>query len=95
MSDDGPGIPTPIQRRVFEPMFTTRGEGEGTGLGLAICRDIVESAFHGTIELDSRPGAGTTFVVRMPLEGAERRMTRPFQPIFRPLPAEPSAAGAS
>jgi two-component system NtrC family sensor kinase len=64
-NDTGCGIPEDLRDRIFEPLFTTKGEGKGTGLGLSISRDIVES-HGGTIELESIPGRGTTFTIRLP-----------------------------
>jgi len=61
--DTGPGIPPDQLARIFEPFFTTRPDGRG--LGLAVCYGIVRD--HGRrIEVDSRPGAGTAVVVRLP-----------------------------
>ena len=66
VQDNGQGIPEDILPRVFEPFFTTKPAGKGTGLGLAICRDII-SRMNGTITVDSTPGKGCTFHVRLPL----------------------------
>ena len=66
VSDNGPGIPAEVQAHLFEPFFTTKPEGKGTGLGLAICHGIVQS-HGGTIEVESEPGAETTFDVKLPL----------------------------
>ncbi len=66
IEDRGPGIPEEDHSRVFDPFFTTKTVGEGTGLGLAICYRIVER-MSGEITFRSRPGKGTTFVVRLPL----------------------------
>ncbi len=63
ITDSGPGIPAEALPRVTEPFFTTRTEG--TGLGLAIVKRYVEQN-GGRLELDSRPGAGTTVRVRIP-----------------------------
>jgi len=65
VADDGPGIPSDVQKRMFEPFFTTKKEGEGTGLGLYICRSIV-SDHGGTIWVESTPGEGTIFRIRLP-----------------------------
>ncbi len=64
ISDTGPGLPAETQKRVFEPFFTTKAEG--TGLGLAIVRQAAE-AHGGTIEVESSPGQGATFRLRLPV----------------------------
>lgn len=61
--DTGPGIPLEAQARIFEPFFTTRGQG--TGLGLAIALGVAR-AHGGTIEVSSRPGEGSEFVLLLP-----------------------------
>ncbi len=63
VSDTGKGIPEEDLNHIFDPFFTTKGKG--TGLGLAICQRIVE-AHDGEIEVASKMGEGTTFVVRLP-----------------------------
>jgi PAS domain S-box-containing protein len=65
ISDTGVGIPAANLRRIFDPGFTTKGVGVGTGLGLSICYRIVED-HHGDIGVESTPGVGTTFTVRIP-----------------------------
>jgi two-component system sensor histidine kinase KdpD len=67
VADRGPGIPEAERPRVFEPYRRLRpGRGEGTGLGLAITRGYVE-AHHGTIAVETTPGGGATFVIRLPI----------------------------
>jgi signal transduction histidine kinase len=63
IEDDGPGMPPAVQEKVFEVFFSSRGGG--TGLGLPISRQIVER-HGGTIELESKPGRGTLFRIRIP-----------------------------
>ena len=63
VTDTGSGIPEDIQKRIFEPFFSTRGT---TGLGLFISRSIVRE-HDGTTTVESTPGLGTTFRVRIPL----------------------------
>lgn len=63
IEDNGPGMTPEVQEKVFEVFFSSRGGG--TGLGLPIARQIVER-HGGTLELDSRPGRGTTFRIRIP-----------------------------
>lgn len=70
--DNGTGIEPDRLSRVFDPFFTTKGLSEGTGLGLSICRNIVEDA-GGTIEAQSKVGAGTTFIVRLPASHRPKR----------------------
>ncbi len=65
VADNGTGIEPERINRVFEPFFTTKAISEGTGLGLSICRNIVRDA-GGTIEVESEPGRGTRFVVKLP-----------------------------
>jgi signal transduction histidine kinase len=68
--DNGPGIPQEIQSEIFKPFFTTKPVGEGTGLGLHIVRQVIERV-NGEILVDSAPGKGTRFVVRLPVENIE------------------------
>ena len=71
--DDGVGIPEEDRRRIFEPGFTTKGGGSGDssrmgmGLGLLICHQVVDR-HGGEIEVESEPGEGTAFTVRIPTE---------------------------
>jgi signal transduction histidine kinase len=68
VSDTGHGIAPDDLRRIFEPFYTTKGRGKGTGLGLAICRQLC-AALGGTISVESQPGKGSTFFVRIPRQG--------------------------
>lgn len=61
--DNGPGIDSMLQERLFEPFFTTRSEG--TGLGLAIARSVIQS-MGGSIQINSSIERGTEFVIRLP-----------------------------
>ncbi len=65
IADTGRGIPQEVIDRIFDPFFTTKGSGEGTGLGLSIAYGII-TKHHGTIQVQSEPGRGTTFIVRLP-----------------------------
>jgi signal transduction histidine kinase len=69
-ADTGVGIPARHRRAIFEPFFSTKPTGEGTGLGLAVSRRIVEN-HGGDIRVQSRPGQGATFTVRLPLERSD------------------------
>ena len=68
ITDDGAGIPEDDLERIFDPGFTTRGVGVGTGLGLSICYRIVQD-HGGDISVQSEVGQGTTFTVRLSLDG--------------------------
>jgi PAS domain S-box-containing protein len=65
VQDNGVGIAPENLQRVFDPFFTTRVVGEGSGLGLSIAHSII-TGLHGTITVESRPGAGATFRVVLP-----------------------------
>lgn len=65
-SDDGKGIAEKNISRVFDPFFTTRREQGGSGLGLNIVYNLVTNSLQGTIAVESKPGAGTTFKIRFP-----------------------------
>ena len=66
-ADTGVGIPAENLERIMEPFFTTKEEGKGTGLGLAICRRVVQE-HHGTIQIDSEAGKGTTVRIVLPVK---------------------------
>jgi two-component system, NtrC family, sensor kinase len=65
ITDNGPGIPTHVLPRIWDPFFTTKDVGEGTGLGLSIVHELVER-HGGTIEVETKLGNGTTFTVTLP-----------------------------
>ena len=67
VQDDGVGIPADILPNLFEPFFTTKERGHGVGLGLAISKGIVER-HRGRIDVDSKPGQGTKFIVTLPVD---------------------------
>ncbi|KAB0666017.1 PAS domain S-box protein [Oryzomonas japonica] len=71
IADTGQGIPQETMQKIFEPFFTTKEVGKGTGLGLAISLDIVKK-HGGDIAVESQVGKGTTFTVRLPLDGEVR-----------------------
>ncbi len=66
IEDDGCGIESDLLDRIFDPFFTTKPVGEGTGLGLGIAYEIVRK-HDGEISVDSTPGQGAAFCVRLPV----------------------------
>jgi PAS domain S-box-containing protein len=74
VADTGGGIPAGIRNRIFDPFFTTKEVGRGTGQGLAIARSVVDR-HKGTLTFESEVGKGTTFYIRLPIEGCECRGT--------------------
>jgi signal transduction histidine kinase len=69
IEDNGCGIPKANLDKVFDPFFTTKPVGRGTGQGLAIARSIVVEKHGGTIDIQSLVGSGTTFILRLPVQG--------------------------
>ncbi len=71
VEDTGAGMSKDVLEKIFLPFFTTKEVDEGTGLGLAVVHGIV-TAHGGSIDVESQPGHGTRFEVRLPLSGPER-----------------------
>ncbi|MBI2424768.1 MAG: PAS domain-containing protein [Candidatus Hydrogenedentes bacterium] len=69
IEDNGPGLDEDIRRRIFEPLFTTKGAGFGAGLGLSVSYFIITENHGGALSVRSQPGTGTTFCIRIPVEG--------------------------
>lgn len=70
ISDTGNGIPPENLKRIFDPFFTTKPVGKGTGLGLSIVWGIV-AKHHGTIDVNSTMGVGSTFTVTLPINQSD------------------------
>ncbi len=68
IQDNGPGMDTDVQKKIFDPFFTTKGRGVGTGLGLSVSYFIVTENHKGSIRVESSPGRGANFIVRLPLD---------------------------
>lgn len=89
VGDNGRGIPSDVQDRIFEPFFTMGASEEGTGLGLTIARDAVKS-IGAEIALDSAVGRGTKFIVSIPLRTPSKEKERapsdpgPADVVWRP-----------
>jgi len=69
IADTGGGIPEDIRDKIFDPFFTTKESGRGTGQGLAIAHSVVVDKHGGTLTFASEVGKGTTFFIRLPLDG--------------------------
>lgn len=70
IADTGSGIAPEDMKRIFDPFFTTKPVGQGTGLGLSLAYGIVQK-HSGRIEVQSEPGKGTTFTIRLPIKPIE------------------------
>lgn len=68
VQDNGPGMADSVIKHIFEPFFTTKAVGQGTGLGLSVSYFIITEHHKGTIAVDSQPGHGTTFMIKLPIE---------------------------
>jgi two-component system CheB/CheR fusion protein len=75
IEDRGPGISPDVQQRLFMRFERGDGRGQGLGLGLYISRQIVQ-AHAGTLDIDSAPGEGATFTIRLPLAPTDGSATR-------------------
>jgi PAS domain S-box-containing protein len=90
INDDGPGIQEDVQPKIFDPFFTTKEVGKGTGLGLTVAYAIIQE-HGGRLRLVSRPGAGASFFVELPVSGMKLRAVAHVTPPVAPE----SAAGAA
>ncbi|SHJ84553.1 PAS domain S-box-containing protein [Malonomonas rubra DSM 5091] len=72
IQDSGPGMPEGVKKRIFDPFFTTKAVGSGTGLGLFVSYFIIHDNHGGDISVDSVPGEGTTFTIKLPLQPPQR-----------------------
>jgi CheY-like chemotaxis protein len=94
INDDGPGISEDLQPKIFDPFFTTKEIGKGTGLGLTVAYAIVQE-HGGRIRLESRPGAGASFYVELPVSGAKLKTAAASRQGSKTPPAAGPVAGAS
>ncbi|MCL6703518.1 HAMP domain-containing sensor histidine kinase [Pseudomonas sp. T1.Ur] len=69
VEDNGIGMSENVRKRTFEPFFTTKEIGQGTGLGLSVSYFIITNNHKGQMEVQSAPGQGTCFTLRLPLAG--------------------------
>lgn len=81
--DNGSGIPPEVFAHIWEPFFTTKGEGKGTGLGLSTVRGIVEN-HQGFITLQTTVGAGTTFEIYLPAAESDVAVSHETRAPFAP-----------
>jgi len=71
IADSGGGIPEHTRPYIFDPFFTTKEVGRGTGQGLAIARSVIVDKHHGRLDFETTLGCGTTFFIRIPIDGVE------------------------
>jgi len=67
IKDNGVGMSPDVQKKIFDHLFTTKPVGQGTGLGLSIARQIVVEKHGGTLEVNSAPGQGSEFIIKLPI----------------------------
>ncbi len=68
ITDTGPGMTAEVREHLFDPFFTTKEVGKGTGQGLTIAHNVIVDKHGGSLDVQSAPGEGATFVIRLPLE---------------------------
>ena len=88
VADNGVGIPPENLSKIFDPFFTTRPVGQGRGQGLSIVRSIVVGGHGGQIDVESQPGQGSTFIVRLPVEASSAPLSLSQKATSPPLHAE-------
>jgi two-component system, NtrC family, sensor kinase len=67
VKDNGTGMPDSIKEKIMQPFFTTKPTGEGTGLGLSLTYDMVVKGHAGTIQVNSKEGEGSEFIIQLPV----------------------------
>jgi signal transduction histidine kinase len=67
VNDNGSGIPEKIRDKIFQPFFTTKPPGQGTGLGLSLSYDIITKGHGGKMNVESKEGEGTSFIIQIPI----------------------------
>ncbi len=72
--DNGEGMTEEIQKKLFNPFFTTKPMGKGTGLGLSISYDIVVEKHRGKLQCFSAPGEGTQFIIEIPVQHLHQKI---------------------
>jgi PAS domain S-box-containing protein len=77
VADHGPGVPTALRSRLFEPFYSTKPAGDGTGLGLTVVQ-AVAAGHGGRVEVDDTPGGGATFRLVLPLPGVRAPELEPM-----------------
>jgi len=88
VTDTGVGMTPEVQMRIFDPFFTTKGV-EGSGLGLSVSWTIIQR-HGGTITVESAPGVGTRFCIRLPVQDLATFQAAEPEPL--PMPAAPGAS---
>jgi len=68
VEDNGPGMDRKISKRIFEPFYTTKSVGVGTGMGLSVSYFIIANNHKGSMIVESEPGRGAKFIIRLPLK---------------------------
>ncbi len=76
IADTGGGIPDAVCGRIFDPFFTTKEVGKGTGQGLAIARSVIVEKHRGALWFETELGKGTTFFIRVPIDGHASRLAK-------------------
>src|SRR5207244_7240386 len=85
VTDDGPGIPSEILPKIFQPYFTTKGPKQGTGLGLNIVQRLIKEA-KGALHVHTRVGEGTRFTISLPAALLAKYAGEPLRRFSRAQP---------